>query len=166
MREIASAIRIGANAFIEYEYRVLLRVILVVAVVLGIVTMWQAAVALLIGASMSACAGFIGIKIATYANVRVANVARETKDIGKTVKVAFRGGSVMGLCVGGFALLGLFIMYGRHSVLLHTKRRDKHIGDINCNCLWSCKRVLYGVCKCEWIALAPHIQAGWLAECD
>lgn len=111
MREIASAIRIGANAFIEYEYRVLLRVILVVAVVLGIVTMWQAAVALLIGASMSACAGFIGIKIATYANVRVANVARETKDIGKTVKVAFRGGSVMGLCVGGFALLGLFIVY-------------------------------------------------------
>lgn len=89
----------------------LLRVILVVAVVLGIVTMWQAAVALLIGASMSACAGFIGIKIATYANVRVANVARETKDIGKTVKVAFRGGSVMGLCVGGFALLGLFIVY-------------------------------------------------------
>lgn len=52
MREIASAIRIGANAFIEYEYRVLLRVILVVAVVLGIVTMLQAAVALLIGASM------------------------------------------------------------------------------------------------------------------
>lgn len=123
MREIASAIRIGANAFIEYEYRVLLRVILVVAVVLGIVTMWQAAVALLIGASMSACAGFIGIKIATYANVRVANVARETKDIGKTVKVAFRGGSVMGLCVGGFALLGLFIVDNRVTDMLRMNGR-------------------------------------------
>ena len=53
----------------------------------------------------------IGMKIATYANVRVSNKARETEDIGETVKVAFRGGSVMGLCVGGFALLGLFLVY-------------------------------------------------------
>ena len=51
------------------------------------------------------------MKIATYANVRVANRARETSNIGETVKVAFRGGSVMGLCVGGFALLGVFIVY-------------------------------------------------------
>ena len=53
----------------------------------------------------------VGMKIATYSNVRVSNEARKTKDIGKTVKVAFRGGSVMGLCVAGFALLGLFIVY-------------------------------------------------------
>ena len=53
----------------------------------------------------------IGMKIATYANVRVSNKARETEDIGETVKVAFRGGFVMGLCVGGFALLGLFLVY-------------------------------------------------------
>lgn len=111
MSKIASAIRVGANAFIEYEYKVLAIVILVVAVLLAVVTMWQAAVALLIGAIMSACAGYIGMKIATYANVRVSNTANETRDIGKTVKVAFKGGSVMGLCVGGFAMLGLFIVY-------------------------------------------------------
>ncbi len=111
MSEIASAIRIGANAFINYEYRVLLIVVLIVAVILAIVTTWHAAVALIIGALMSASAGFVGMKIATYANVRVSNRARETKDIGKTVKVAFRGGSVMGLCVGGFAMLGLFLVY-------------------------------------------------------
>ena len=51
------------------------------------------------------------MKIATYANVRVSERARSTKDIGATVKAAFRGGSVMGLCVGGFALLGLFFVY-------------------------------------------------------
>lgn len=111
MSEIASAIRVGANAFINYEYRVLFIVVLIVAVILAIVTTWHAAVALIIGAVMSASAGYVGMKIATYANVRVSNRARETKDIGKTVKVAFRGGSVMGLCVGGFAMLGLFSVY-------------------------------------------------------
>ena len=111
MSEIASAIRTGANAFIRYEYKVLLIVVLAVAVIMAIITTWHAAVALIIGAVMSACAGFVGMKVATYANVRVSNRARESRDIGKTVKVAFKGGSVMGLCVGGCALLGLFIVY-------------------------------------------------------
>jgi len=111
MSEIASAIRVGANAFINYEYKVLYTVVAIVAVIMAIVTTWHAAVALLVGAIMSGCAGMVGMKIATYANVRVSNKARETKDIGQTVKVAFRGGSVMGLCVGGFALLGLFLVY-------------------------------------------------------
>ena len=111
MSEIASAIRIGANAFIDYEYKVLYLVVAIVAVILAVVTTWHAAAAFLIGSIMSGCAGFIGMKIATYANVRVSNKAKETRDIGETVKVAFRGGSVMGLCVGGFALLGLFLVY-------------------------------------------------------
>ncbi len=111
MSEIASAIREGANAFIHYEYRILYTVIVIVAVILAIITTWHAAVALIIGSVMSGCAGFIGMKIATYANVRVSNKAKETKNIGETVKVAFRGGSVMGLSVAGFALLGLFLVY-------------------------------------------------------
>lgn len=111
MAEIAGTIRIGANAFIQYEYKVLYTVIAVIAVLMAVITTWHAAAALLIGSVMSGSAGFIGMKIATYANVRVANRARETKDIGETVKVAFRGGSVMGLCVGGCALFGLFLVY-------------------------------------------------------
>ena len=51
------------------------------------------------------------MKIATYANVRVTNRARVTGDLGKTLKIAFKGGSVMGLCVAGFALLGVIIVY-------------------------------------------------------
>ena len=111
MQEIAAAIRVGANAFIRYEYKVLAIVVVIVAVCVWLALEWYVAVALLVGSVMSALAGFIGMKIATYANVRVTNEARTTKNLGKTLKVAFKGGSVMGLCVGGFALLGLFLMY-------------------------------------------------------
>ena len=72
---------------------------------------WEPSVCFIIGVVMSALAGYVGMKIATYSNVRVSNTARQTKDIGKTLKVALKGGSVMGLCVGGFALLGLFLVY-------------------------------------------------------
>ena len=111
MGEIASAIRVGANAFIAYEYKILAIVAAFIFVALCVLITWEAGVSFLIGAAMSASAGFIGMKIATYANVRVSNKARTTKNLGKTLKVAFQGGSVMGLCVGGFALLGLFIVY-------------------------------------------------------
>ena len=111
MSEIAGAIRVGANAFISYEYRILYIVVIVIAVILGVLTTWSAGVALVIGSVMSGLAGLIGMKIATYANVRVSNKARLTKNVGETVRVAFRGGSVMGLCVAGFALLGLFFVY-------------------------------------------------------
>jgi K(+)-stimulated pyrophosphate-energized sodium pump len=118
MKEIAAAIRIGANAFINYEYKVLYAVVAIVAVLMVVLTSWYAAVSLVIGSLLSGAAGFIGMKIATYANVRVSNEARTTKDIGKTVKVAIRGGSVMGLCVSGFALFGLFLVYVIFGLLL------------------------------------------------
>ena len=111
MSEIAAAIRVGANAFINYEYKVIAIVAAIVAVVLGVLVCWEQAVCFVIGAVMSATAGYIGMKVATYANVRVSNTARTTKKLGTTLKVAFRGGSVMGLSVAAFALLGLFIVY-------------------------------------------------------
>ncbi len=111
MKEIASAIRIGAKAFIDYELRIIIIVAFCIAAIIALLVSWQASLAFLIGASMSECAGYVGMKVATYANVRVANKARVTKSLGETLKVAFRGGSVMGLCVAGFALLGVFIVY-------------------------------------------------------
>ncbi|MCD8372298.1 MAG: sodium-translocating pyrophosphatase [Clostridia bacterium] len=111
MSEIAGAIRIGANAFIKYEFKLVAIIGAIIAVLLAAFISWQSACAFVIGAVMSASAGWVGMKIATYANVRVTNRARETKDLGKTLKVAFKGGSVMGLCVAGFALLGIIIVY-------------------------------------------------------
>ena len=111
MQEIASAIRVGANAFITYEYKIVAIVAIVVAILLALVISWSAAVAFIIGATMSASAGWVGMKIATFANVRVTNTARTTKSLSDTLKVAFKGGSVMGLCVSGCALLGIFIVF-------------------------------------------------------
>ncbi len=111
MGDIAGAIRIGANAFIKYEYKLVAIIGAVIAVLVLVVISWQAAIAFVIGAVMSASAGWVGMKIATYANVRVTNTARQSKDLGKTLKTAFKGGSVMGLCVAGFALLGIVFVY-------------------------------------------------------
>lgn len=111
MREIAASIREGAITFLNYEFRIIAMIALLVAVLMGVVVGWYVGVAFLIGATMSSLAAFVGMRIATYANVRVSNTARTTKKLGKTLKVAFQGGSVMGLCVGGFALLGLVIVY-------------------------------------------------------
>ena len=111
MGEIAGAVRIGANAFIRYEYKLVAIIGSVIAVAVFLAISWQAAIAFVIGAVLSASAGWVGMKIATYANVRVTNRARVTGDLGKTLKIAFKGGSVMGLCVAGFALLGVIIVY-------------------------------------------------------
>ncbi len=111
MQEIATAIQEGASAFINHEYKVIARIAILIAIALGILVDWYVGVAFVFGALMSGLAGFIGMRIATIANVRVSNKARESKSLGQTLKVAFQGGSVMGLSVGGFALLGLGLMY-------------------------------------------------------
>ena len=118
MKEIAAAIRVSANAFITYEYKIIAVVVVIIAVAFAAIFTvqygefsWEPSVCFMIGVIMSASAGWVGMKIATYANVRVSNTARNTKNIGSTLKVALKGGSVMGLCVGGFALLGLFLVY-------------------------------------------------------
>ncbi len=111
MKQIAAAIQEGASAFIWHEYKIIIVVSITVAVIFAVLIGWYIAVAFMLGALMSATAGFVGMKIATIANVRVSNEARTTKNLGSTLKVAFQGGSVMGLSVGGFAILGLGIVY-------------------------------------------------------
>ncbi len=110
MISIAKRIREGANVFLKQEYKVLMVVVVVLILAFSIAIYPLAGVAFAIGAVMSGLTGWYGMQMATRANVRVANTARETKNIGKTLKVAFRGGSVMGLSVESFALLGLAIV--------------------------------------------------------
>ena len=114
MKGIASRIRMGAVTFLNYEFRIIAVIGVAVALLMGLVVGWYVAVAFLIGAAMSSLAAVVGMRIATYANVRVSNTARTTKTQ-SNIKVAFKGGSVMGLC-GGFALLGLVIVYVWHSL--------------------------------------------------
>lgn len=118
MQQIAAAIQEGAKAFLVLEYSVIVKVVILIAILLGIVVSPSSAIAFVFGAIMSASAGWVGMNIATISNVRVSNEARNTRNLGKTLRVAFRGGSVMGLSVGGFALLGLAIVYLVFGVLL------------------------------------------------
>ena len=139
MSEIAEAIRVGANAFITYEYKIIGSVVVIIAIIFAAIFSvqygkfsWEPSVCFIIGVVMSASAGWVGMKIATYANVRVSNTARKTKNIGSTLKVALKGGSVMGLCVGGFALLGLFLVYiifgyGLNMISISALRDGQHI---------------------------------------
>lgn len=163
MSEIAEAIRVGANAFITYEYKIIAVVVAIIAVAFAVIFslqsstfMWQPSVCFVIGTVMSACAGWVGMKIATYANVRVANAANKTRNIGETLKVALKGGSVMGLCVGGFALLGLFIVYIVFGMLLGLLDITAHTtgGHIFTQCL-SCYAL-----GCSIVAMFNRVGGG------
>ncbi len=109
MREIAQYIAEGAMAFLKAEYKVLAYFVVIAALLLAVMgyssSNWLIAVAFIIGAFFSALAGFIGMRIATKANVRTAHAARTS--LSKALAVSFGGGSVMGLGVAGLAVLGL-----------------------------------------------------------
>ena len=111
MKEIASAIREGASAFLLSEYRVLIIFVAVLFFVLGFALHnWLEACCFLVGAAFSVLAGFFGMKVATLANVRTANAAR-TSGMAKALSVAYHGGAVMGFCVVGLGVFGASIIY-------------------------------------------------------
>ena len=111
MKEIAAAIREGATAFLRREYRWVAVFVVVMALVILIVLPYGAwgALAYVAGAVFSASAGVVGMRIATAANVRTANAARE--GAAKALPLAFKGGAVMGFTVAGLGLLGLSLAY-------------------------------------------------------
>ena len=111
MAEIAHAISEGADAFLKSEYKLLLIFIAIVfaGIWLGLRSI-TTAVAFLVGALFSVLAGYFGMKVATRANVRTANAAR-TGGINEALRVAFSGGTVMGMCVVGLGLIGASILY-------------------------------------------------------
>lgn len=115
MKEIASYIREGAMAFLSREYKTLVIFVAIIFVAIGFgLQSWITAVTFLIGAFFSALAGYFGMQVATKANSRTANAAREG-GMNKALSVAFRGGAVMGMSVVGLGLLGiggLFVLLG------------------------------------------------------
>ena len=118
MATISSHIQRGAMAFLKAEYKVLSIFVICVAILLGVTansetSHWLVSVSFVVGAFCSGLAGFIGMKVATKANVRTTNAARES--LGKGLNIAFAGGSVMGLGVVGLGVLGLgalFLIFG------------------------------------------------------
>jgi K(+)-stimulated pyrophosphate-energized sodium pump len=115
MKEISTYISEGAMAFLKAEWKILGYFVVIVALLLGFMATknedshWTIAVAFVIGAVFSATAGYIGMKVATKANVRTAEAAKTS--LSKALNVSFTGGSVMGLGVSGLAVLGLGGLY-------------------------------------------------------
>lgn len=115
MKEISNYIAEGAMAFLKAEWKILGYFVVIVALLLGFMSTgnpnshWSIALAFVFGAFSSALAGYIGMKVATKANVRTANAARTS--LSKALNVSFTGGAVMGLGVAGLAVLGLGGLY-------------------------------------------------------
>lgn len=110
MKEISSYIHEGAMAFLKREYKTLAIFIVVLFVILALGINVQTAVCFLVGSIFSTLAGFFGMQVATRANVRTANAARE-KGMNGALSVAFSGGAVMGMCVVGLGILGVSALY-------------------------------------------------------
>lgn len=109
IREISEAIKEGALAFLHREYQILSIFVVVVAIILGIVLGWWVALAFVFGAACSIGAGYSGMNIAIRSNGRTATAAQ--KSLNEALKVSFRGGAVMGMCVVSIGIIGLSVLY-------------------------------------------------------
>ncbi len=125
MTEIATAVRVGANAFLRREYIVIAPVAIIIAVLIYVgidiplKTGGVTAVGFLVGAALSALAGYIGMAATVRTSSRTAQAAR--KGLGPALTLAFRGGGVMGMAVVGFGLLGVSLFYlAYQSVIVST----------------------------------------------
>jgi K(+)-stimulated pyrophosphate-energized sodium pump len=111
MKEISTYIAEGAMAFLRAEWKILGYFVVIVSLLLAVMASanphghWAISIAFILGAVFSATAGYIGMKVATKANVRTAHAARTS--LRKALEVSFTGGSVMGMGVAGLAVLGL-----------------------------------------------------------
>jgi len=109
MMEIHEAIKIGAVAFLNRQFKTVSIFAIVLTVVLAFVLDVFAALSFAVGATLSALSGYMGMVIAIYSNVRTAQAAR--KSLGEALTTAFHGGTVMGMMVTGLGLLSIGIMY-------------------------------------------------------
>ena len=110
MKEISGYIREGAMAFLGREYKMVAAFAVALLLIVAIFISPIAAIACLFGAAFSVLAGYIGMKTATDANVRTTNAASKS-GMPAALKIAFRGGAVMGLCVVGLGLLGVSVVF-------------------------------------------------------
>ena len=158
MIEMSGIIRDGANAFLKTEFKSIAIVCVVIAIVLSLFVEATSGLTFLVGACMSSCVCILGMKSATYANVRTSNRARETMSIGETVKVALCGGSISGLSVQAFGMLGFVAI-----LLISGGIKSDAIGSgllVNLECNASVMRVSTYSLGCSLVAMFNRVAGG------
>ena len=158
MSELAATIRSGANMFLKTEFRMIAIVVAVVAVVFSLFIEKLSGITFIVGACMSSAACLLGMKGATWANVRTTNAARETKSISKTVKVALRGGSISGLAVQAFGLIGLVVILLVMSGMDTSSKSSGLIKLLECNA-FSLRLTTYSL-GCSIVAMFNRVAGG------
>ena len=158
MVEMAGIIRSGAATFLKTEFRTILIVVVLVAAVFSLFVEKTSGITFLMGACMSSLVCILGMRSATYANVRTANKARESLSIGETVRVALCGGSISGLSVQAFGMLGLVL------VLIIWRGIDFHavgtgfLASLECNP--SIMRITTYSLGCSLVAMFNRVAGG------
>ncbi len=133
MIELSGIIRSGAQTFLKTEFKSITAVVAVVAVVFTLFVEKTSGITFLMGALMSSIVCVLGMQSATYANVRTSNKARESLSIGETVKVALCGGSISGLAVQGFGMLGFIAVLLCFGGVQHDASGTGLVAGLTCN---------------------------------
>lgn len=157
MAGMAAVIRSGADTFMKTEFRTIAVVVIIVALVFSLFVERTSGLTLVIGALMSSASCLIGMKSATYANVRTAERARVTLSVGETVKVALAGGSISGLGVQAFGILGLLIVLFIWGFEHDTAGRGFLV---NLSCKASMMRITTYSLGCSLVAMFNRVAGG------
>jgi len=160
MLSLAEIIRKGANLFMRREYRIIVPLIAIVAIAMTLGVETWSGLALILGGCMSSASCILGMKSATYANVRTTHTAEKYKSIGETVKTAFRGGSISGLSVQGFGLLGLVIVILLNYDGLLNPQNNGHGLLLNIACNPASQRLFMYSLGSSLVALTNRVAGG------
>ena len=158
MSTMAKTVRDGAATFMRTEYKTIVPIVIVLALIFSLFIEKTSGLTFLIGAMMSSAVCVLGMRGATYANVRTANKARETLSVGKTVKVALRGGSICGISVQAFGLLGLIAV-----LIIWGGIDPKAVGTgfwANLECNPSIMRITTYSLGCSLVAMFNRVAGG------
>lgn len=157
MTEMAGIIRSGATTFLKTEYNTIVVVAIVLAFILALFIEVTSGLTFILGVFMSSMVCVLGMKSATYANVRTANTARDTLSIGETVKVALCGGSISGLSVQACGMLGLVAVLLIWGVDANASGQGL-IGGLSCNP--SIMRISTYSLGCSIVAMFNRVAGG------